>query len=201
MLTDEDLTRELTLAFEEGTRAIEPAPGLAAALHRRRRRARRRATALRLALPVAAAVGAGSALIVGQPHSHAPNAQPTTTHAQRAPRPAIAAASYILSVPQHATSFHCLGNGTVPPSRDATTWVAFAKHDCLAIIVRLHVALPSDAHPADLAGVPGLYQTIDTTKGVRTIYSRNPDQHSWSAVSVAADTPDAKLVGFYVPSH
>jgi hypothetical protein len=169
-------------------------------VYRRHRSARRRATALRLALPVAAAAGAGGVLIAGQHHASAPDAQHATTHTKRTVQPAVTAVNYVLTVPRHATSFKCLSDQNAPTSGDA--WVVtLGRRDCLAIVVRMHVALPSHAQPVNLAGVPGLYQTVGTPHGVRTIYSRNPDGHSWSALSVAAGTPDAKLADFYSPSH
>jgi hypothetical protein len=201
MLNDRELTHELRLAFSEVTQTITPAPGLSTTVHRRHRNAHRRNRVLRYALPLVVAAGAGGALFAGQHHAAAPDAQRATTHTTRVrPQPTVRAASYVLTVPRHATSFRCVSDLSAPTSDDA--WVvAQGKNDCLALVVRLDVALPSHAQPANLVGVPGLYQTIGTPKGVRTIYSRNPDGHSWSALSVAASTPDAKLAGFYAPSH
>jgi hypothetical protein len=205
MLTDEELTGQLRLAFDEATRQITPAPGLGAEVHRRHRRARRRAGAVRLALPVAAAACAGGAVVSGGGHHRAPappaQAQRSTPPAPAGSGPVIEAASYVVTVPADAPSFPCLDGTSKPAARGAATWVVvMGPNDCLAIVVRTDVSLPGSARPITLAGVPGLYGTTDAAAGSRTIYSRNPDGRSWSALTVSSDTPDAKLGSFYARS-
>lgn len=203
MLTDEELTDQLRLAFDEATRQITPAPGLGAEVHRRHRQARRRAGAVRLALPVAAAACVGGAVVSGGGHHRAPEpqAQRSTPPGPAGSVPVIEPVSYVVTVPSGAPSFPCLDGTSKPAARGAATWVVvMGPNDCLAIVVRTDVSLPGSARPITLAGVPGLYGTTDAAAGSRTIYSRNPDGRSWSALTVSADTPDAKLRSFYAPS-
>ncbi|HEY7047692.1 MAG TPA: hypothetical protein VH373_10770 [Jatrophihabitantaceae bacterium] len=198
MLTDEQLTDQLRLAFDQATRDITPAPGLGAAVRRRHRQGRRRAGAVRVALPVAAAACVGGAVVSGGGHrAPAPNAQRPTPSVSP-----IRPVSYVVTVPAQAESFSCLDGNSVPVPHDAATWVvATGPDDCLTIVVRTDVALPGSARPFSLAGVPGLYETKDAAANTRTIYSRNADGRSWSALTVTADTPDAKLRSFYAPSN
>lgn len=197
MLTDENLTAQLRRAFDEATRDLTSRAGLGAEVRRRHRTARRRAGAARVALPVAAAACVGGVVMAdgGRHRAHVPNAQ--------GPAPSVSPikpVSYRVTIPARAKSLPCLDGQRVPAPHDAATWVvATGPNDCLTIVVRTDVASPHTARPIDLAGVPGLYETKDAAAHTRTVYSRNPGGRSWSALTVAADTPDARLRSFYAP--
>src|SRR4051794_16783429 len=113
MLTDEDLTRELKLAFDEATQDIAPTAGLGATVHRQHRAARRRAVTVRMAIPAAAAC-AGGAMVAGggsTPSSHAPSAQHSISSVPVTPtsRAGVETVAYLLNVPDSAGGpFSCL---------------------------------------------------------------------------------------------
>ena len=203
MLTDEDLTGQLRLAFADATQDMAPAPGLMAAVHRRHRAARRRGTALRIAIPAAAAC-AGGAVVAGggaEPSAHPPTSSRSTSVVPTSARsrPAIRTVDYLLKVPAQAGgSFSCLDPDAAHVSPDTGTWFV-AVSDCTVMVVDTDTSLPADAQPIELAGIPGLYATTDAGTNAMTIYSGNPDG-TWSALTVAADTPDQSLRGFYTPA-
>jgi hypothetical protein len=207
MLTDEDLTSELKLAFGDATRDIEPSPGLGATVHRRHRAARRRSAALQVAVPVAALCAGGVAVVAGgsstsstpAPHGAASH---LTTSGPSGSRSTIATVAYLLTVPSDggAASFACLNSAAVQVSLGDETWYVAGVHDCKTMVIDSDASLPADAHPIDFPGVPGLYGRTDPETSSRTIYSRNPDG-SWSGVTVAADTSDESLSGYYTPSN
>jgi hypothetical protein len=206
MLTDEELTSELKLAFDDATQDIAALAGLGVAVRRRHRADRRRAGVLRIAVPAAAAACAGGAAVAAGtgsgPSSHTPAAQHSLSSVPVLPssRPHAKTVAYLLKVPAQAPSdFGCLDRVAVQVTRDADTWRVSGPDNCLLMLVDTSTLLPDDVQPIELAGVPGLYGTTDEAAGMRTIYSRNGDG-SWSSLTVAADTAESSLRGFYVPA-
>jgi hypothetical protein len=211
MLTDDDLTKELRLAFAAATDGIDPAAGLGAAVHKQHRAARRRAVAIRIAVPAAAACAGGMAIVGtgSSPSSHAPvtrvptasgTGQSGTGHSVS--RPTARTVAYVLKVPTQAPdTFNCLDDRAFSVTRDPDTWAmrVSGRDGCLLMLVDTNTTRPADARPIDLAGVPGLYGTTDERAGTRTIYSRNGNG-TWSALTVSADTPDEFLRDFYTPA-
>jgi hypothetical protein len=207
MLTDEDLTSQLKVAFDDATHDLAPASGLGAVVHRRHRAARRRAVAMRIAVPAAAAC-AGGVAVVGSgssPSSHAPTTHhPTALASGRSGGHAkIRTVAYVVKVPDRTgPTFACLADGAVPqPSDDTDVWYVAGPDQCMTLVVDLHVTLPADAQPIELAGVAGLYGTTDAGTDSRTIYSRNPGGDGWTSLVVAADTPDDVLRAFYTQAN
>ena len=202
MLTDDDLTGALRLAFDDATGGLEPAAGLTAAVHRRHRAARRRSTALRVAVPAAAACAGGLAVLGGgtSPSAHGPAERHSTIAAsgESTSRATTTTVAYTLRMmPRAGHAFDCLSPGALAAAHNSATWRA-ADGACTVIVVDTDAALPPDASPIELAGAPGLFGSSDAADQSRTVYSRNPDG-GWSALTVAADTPDQALRGFYVP--
>lgn len=206
MLTDDELTSELKLAFEDATDGLSPAAGLSAAVHRRHRAARRRATVVRIAVPAAAAC-AGGLVVAGSgssPSSSGPNTVVPTaigSNGHSGSSQTVKTVSYLLKVPTNTdSSFGCIDASAAHIVPDTGTWYVAVGPDCTAMVVDTDTTLPADATPIELGGVPGLYGTIDAQTGTRTIYSRNPDG-SWSALTVSSTASDDSLRGFYTPAN
>ena len=206
MLTDDELTSELKLAFDEATHDLAPAAGFGAQVHRRHRAARRRAVAMRIALPAAAAC-AGGVVVVGtgsSPSSDAPSTRvPTASGSgqQSVSRTVARTVAYVLKVPTNSdSSFGCIDASAAHLVPDTGTWYVAVGPDCTAMVVDTDTTLPADATPLELGGVPGLYGTTDPKAGTRTIYSRNPDG-DWSALTVSSNASDDSLEGFYTPAN
>jgi hypothetical protein len=202
MLTDDELTGELTLAFDEATQGLASSNGLGATVRRRHRSARRRSAALRYGVPAAAACAGGVAFATGGApgSSHAPQAGHSVSSGSGSATTA-ATVAYVLKVPAQASpSLTCLDPDAVQQAHGPeTSWVA-ATGGCTTIVIDTKTSLPTDAQPIDLAGVPGLYGRIDPATHTRSVYSRNADG-GWFGLTVAADTPDESLRGYYVPSN
>jgi hypothetical protein len=205
MLTDDDLTGQLKLAFDEVTQDIVPAAGLAAAVRRRHRAARRRSTAVKIAIPAAAAAWAGGVVIAGGGADHSKQPPATAHSAPGAPQtssanPQIKTVAYELKVAaEPGDAFSCLDPNILRLADNPGTWLMLGGSHCTLMVVDTDASLPADAQPIDFVGVPGLYGTTDERAGTRTIYSRNPEG-GWSALTVAADTPEQALREFYTPT-
>jgi hypothetical protein len=205
MLTDEDLTSELKLAFEDATDGIAPAAGLIAAVHRRHRAARRRAAALRIAVPAAAAcasgvviAGVGSSPSSDGPRTVVPTAIGTGNSGSRS---TVKTVAYLLKVPTDTdSSFGCIDASSAHIVPNTGVWYVAVGNGCTALVVDTDTTLPADARPIELGGVPGIYGTSDESAGVRTIYSQNPDG-SWSSLTVSTKASDEALRGFYTPAN
>jgi hypothetical protein len=200
VVTDQDLTQLLKRSFDELTTDVVAAPNIGTEVRRRHRIARRRVRAAQVALPAAAAASVGWVVVSGTHDAPvAPSAHGTGVPAAHASgRAPIRTVSYRLALPRTSTSFPCLTAGTVQATHESTTWLVGGGTDCTMIVVQSVAALPVGAAPIELAGVPGLYGSSDADS--RTVYSRDANGATWSAVTVAASVSDATLARFYVPA-
>jgi hypothetical protein len=201
VVTDQDLTQLLKRSFDELTTDVVAAPNLGTELRRRHHIARRRVRAAQVALPAAAAASLGWAVASGTHTSPAaPSARAAVAPVTHDPGRVVARpVAYRLALPRTSTSFPCLTDGTVQATRETTTWLVGGGTDCTMIVVQSVGSLPADAAPIELAGVRGLYGSSDADS--RTVYSRDPNGGTWSAVTVAAGVSDASLARFYVPAN
>ncbi len=214
MRTDDELTLMLRVGFDAATEHLAASPALAAQVRRRHRVAQRRRLAAGVALP-AAATAVGAVLVVsgGRAPGPAPIAAPSAAQSGTAgatTSPRIKPVSYRVVLHAASTSPACpAGLGPVGKTADpATEWVWSEDGTCLTAAVGFIGQLPSDAKPITLGQLSGLRGTTDPANGTRTIYAPlaagesevHPDG-GWTALTVAADFPERRLVAFFVPTN